>query len=71
MKEWERLGVPRSTWYWQIKHGKRDPVDGALRKKGRFSGGDYENPPERLAFIKEKYRHGVTDEILSEMLEKI
>lgn len=34
----------------------------------RFSGKDYENSEERLNEIKEKYKNGVTKEILDEML---
>lgn len=34
----------------------------------RCSGQKYENSPERLAEIKEKYKNGVTAEILSEWL---
>ena len=39
-----------------------------IRKEyGRFSGLKYENPPERLEEIKEKYKDGVTMAILREM----
>lgn len=33
----------------------------------RFSGKIYENTPEKLAAIKEKYKNGVTDRILEEL----
>lgn len=39
-----------------------------LRGRGRCSGRTYENSPERLAEIKEKYKNGVTAAILAEWL---
>ena len=41
---------------------------GKLRGRGRCSGRTYENSPERLAEIKEKYKNGVTAAILAEWL---
>lgn len=41
---------------------------GKLRGRSRCSGRTYENSPERLAEIKEKYKNGVTADILAEWL---
>lgn len=38
-------------------------------KEGRFSGLEYENPPEKLGAIREKYKNGITPEILAELME--
>lgn len=35
----------------------------------RFSGRKYENSPEKLAAIKEKYKNGVSKSIIEEMLQ--
>lgn len=40
----------------------------AMTKKSRFSKKDYENTPEKLKQIKEKYKNGVSKEIINEML---
>lgn len=37
--------------------------------KGRYSGKVYENSPEKLQAIKEKYKNGVTVEHIKAMLE--
>jgi hypothetical protein len=42
-----------------------------LKKGGRFSGRIYTNTLEKLAKIKEKYKNGVTTDILKEFAEKI
>lgn len=39
-------------------------------RKGRFSGLDYENDEEKLNEIREKYKDGVTDEIVFEFVDK-
>jgi hypothetical protein len=41
---------------------------GKLHGRARCSGRTYENSPERLAEIKEKYKNGVTADILAEWL---
>ena len=41
------------------------------KEHGRFSGLKYENPPEKLEAIKEKYKNGVTMDILEEFADKI
>ena len=38
---------------------------------GRFSGKKYENSPERLAEIREKYKNGITPEIMKELAVKL
>lgn len=38
---------------------------------GRASGRKYENPPERLEEIRRKYDGGITEEIMSELEQKI
>lgn len=40
----------------------------AMTKKSRFSKKDYENTPEKLKQIKEKYKNGVSKETINEML---
>ena len=35
----------------------------------RFSGKKYENSPEKLAAIKEKYKNGVSKSVIEEMLK--
>lgn len=40
-------------------------------KSKRFSGMIYDNPPEKIEAIKEKYKNGVTKEILQELFEKL
>lgn len=35
----------------------------------RYSGKKYENSPEKLKAIKEKYKNGVTEEHIKEMLK--
>lgn len=37
-----------------------------VRARGRFSGEFYENSPERILELKEKYKNGITSEIFSE-----
>ena len=44
---------------------------GKLHGRSRCSGRTYENSPERLAEIKEKYKNGVTSEILAEWLGRV
>lgn len=63
-KLWEEFGLPRSTYLWRIKHGKdlnAKKYDGSGRHfcSCRFSGKYYENPPEKIAAIRQKYANGV------------
>ena len=39
--------------------------------RGRHSGRVYQNAPERLSEIREKYRNGVTEDILREWMEAL
>ena len=41
------------------------------RLRARFSGLDYDNPPEKLEAIKEKYRNGVSVADIAEMVGKL
>jgi hypothetical protein len=38
---------------------------------GRFSGRVYENTPERLEAIREKYSNGVTLEMIEDMVRRL
>lgn len=42
-----------------------------MGKQRRFSGLTYVNPPEKIEALKEKYKNGVTEEILQEFFEKL
>ena len=37
----------------------------------RYSGSEYVNSPERLRALKEKYKNGVTDKAVREMVDKL
>lgn len=50
---------------WYNKNRKSEKT----RNRGRFSGKEYENSPEKLQAIKEKYKNGVTIEHIKAMLE--
>ena len=41
-----------------------------MRNNTRYSGNDYVNLKEKLNAIKEKYKNGVTQEIIEEWLKK-
>ena len=62
-KECARL-VKEQEAQWRKEMGK-------LHGRARCSGRTYENSPERLAEIKEKYKNGVTSEILAEWLGRV
>lgn len=73
-KPWEAYGLTKSAYY------KRKqlclPFDAELPrgrppKSGRFSGKIYKNTDEKLMEIKEKYKNGITQEILDEMMKGI
>ena len=69
-RPWEEAGISYATYRWRIKNGK-DPLgkkERPGRSLARFSGRKYVNPPEKIAAIKEKYKNGVTREILEEIL---
>ena len=43
----------------------------AMHKKSRFSKKDYENSPEKLKQIKEKYKNGVSKETINEWINNL
>ena len=43
----------------------------AMDKKSRFSKKDYENSPEKLKQIKEKYKNGISKEIINEWINNL
>lgn len=43
----------------------------ASSKKSRFSKKDYENSPEKLKQIKEKYKNGISKEIINEWINNL
>lgn len=51
-----------NEWYNKNKRSEK------IRYKGRFSGKEYENSPEKLQAIKRKYRNGVTIGHINQML---
>lgn len=64
---------PEMSWAvycYRLSHGLA--LDG-YRKRGslRFSGRCYRNPPEKIAALREKYKDGVTAEILAEFEEDL
>lgn len=68
MTEYERLCVPRSTYYYRRKHGIPCEKGG---RSGRFSGLFYENTPDKIGRLKEKYKDGITPAILAELFSGI
>lgn len=42
-----------------------------IKKTRRFSGSTYKNSKERILAIKEKYKYGVTQEILDEFIKSL
>lgn len=43
----------------------------AVQCPKRYSGKEYKNSPEKLKAIREKYKKGVTDKTVKEMLDKL
>ena len=61
---WVELGLSKSKYYAiRRKQGLGRPL------MLRYSGLKYENTKERLQEIKEKYKNGVTEEILQEFIK--
>lgn len=60
-----RLGVEqyRALYLYEANKVRR-----LMRNNTRFSGKDYVNSKEKLNAIKEKYKNGVTKEILTEWM---
>ena len=66
MKVYEELGLTKDQYIYRIRKG----LIARKNYTGRFSGLNYRNSPERLNEIKEKYRNGVTADILKEIFLK-
>ena len=64
-KEYEKLGISRNQYIYRVRKGLLPRKN--HRNNQRFSGLDYTNSEEKLNAIKEKYKNGVTREILEEM----
>ena len=81
-KPWEKYGLTKSCYYARMRKGLPFDKDlprgrkaefGRRRKNwsGRASGRVYENPPGRLEEIRRKYAGGITEEIMSELEQKL
>ena len=65
MKIYEELGLTKDQYIYRIRKGL---LPRKKRKNNeRFSGLEYKNSPEKIKEIKEKYKNGVTEEIINEM----
>ena len=67
MKIYEKLGLTRDQYIYKIRKGLLPRKN--RRKDIRYSGLVYENSAEKIAELKEKYKNGVTKEILEEFLK--
>lgn len=82
-KPWERFGLTRDQYRYREKKGlpfvqkiPHEKTDDILKmfterppmSKGRYSGLNYDNPPERIAELKERYKNGVTDKMIKEWI---
>ena len=67
----KRSGVQRFCSDYCSKAFTRENRRKKRKRPARFSGLDYENTPEKIERLKEKYRNGVTAEILKEFAEKL
>ena len=67
MKIYEKLGLTRDQYIYKIRKGVLPRKN--RRKDIRYSGLVYENSAEKIAELKEKYKNGVTKEILEEFLK--
>lgn len=73
-KPWEKYGLTKSCYYARMRKGlpfDKDLPRGRKNCSGRASGSVYENPPGRLEEIRRKYAGGVTEEIMSELEQKL
>ena len=69
MKIYEELGLTKDQYIYRIRKGL---LPRKKRKNNeRFSGLEYKNSPEKIKAIKDKYKNGVTNKILSELYIKI
>lgn len=67
MKIYEKLGLTRDQYIYKMRKGLLPRKN--RRKDIRYSGLVYENSAEKIAELKEKYKNGVTKEILEEFLK--
>ena len=67
MKIYEKLDLTRDQYIYRIHKGLLPRKN--HRKDQRYSGLNYTNSEEKLNAIKEKYKNGVTREILEEFLK--
>jgi hypothetical protein len=67
MKIYEKLGLTRDQYIYKIRKGLLPRLN--RRKDIRYSGLVYENSAEKIAELKEKYKNGVTKDILEEFLK--
>lgn len=67
MKVYEKLGLTKDQYIYRVRKGLLPRKN--QRKNIRYSGLVYENSAEKIAELKEKYKNGVTKEILAEWLE--
>jgi hypothetical protein len=59
---WTELGLTRSTYYYRLRKEKRSGAYHIPKnRRGRYSGLDYENSPEKLDAIREKYKNGIPE----------
>ena len=66
---WKQYGLNEGTYYYQLRHGKLSENYRVPKTcKGRYSGLDYENSPEKLAAIREKYKNGIPEGTIEEWL---
>lgn len=66
MKIYEKLGITKAQYIYRVRKGVLPRKNHKMNE--RYSGLDYFNSEEKLNAIKEKYKNGVTREILEEML---
>ena len=61
---WELSGLTKNQYYYR-KRKKKNNIETKIY--GRFSGKVYENTPDKLEQIKQKYKNGITAEIILEL----
>lgn len=69
MKVYEELGLTKAQYIYRIRKGVLPRKN--QRKDIRYSGLVYENSAEKIAELKEKYKNGITKEILEELLSGV
>ena len=67
MKVYEEWGLTKDQYIYRVRKGVLSRKN--RRKDIRYSGLVYENSAEKIAELKEKYKNGVTKEILEELLK--